>query len=220
MTLPDNTSEAVFLEITQNIAKILYPKFGNLHGSESDFYQEVVVWSLLALPRYDASRALGAFLFSHARNRAINAIRDKVTRRDHPCASCHAGTPCTDGEYCPKYAKWYKRNKTKARLSRPLGFSSIPAQAEPWASTSPSAMLAAVEARDTAEMIERKLPLELREHYRNLLAGKDLKPSQRNRVRLAVSEILNAPSPGPVSAEQQEAQGRCDAVVLMKRDAA
>jgi len=75
MSLPSGVSEAEFLGIVDHIAKTLRAKFGRVHGSDEDFHQVVVVWSLEALPKYDSSRPLANFLYSHAKNRALNAVR-------------------------------------------------------------------------------------------------------------------------------------------------
>lgn len=91
MTLPDGLTEAEFLRATAHISKILYRKLGTILGTAEDFSQQVVVWSLEALPAYQPGRPLEGFLLSNARNRALNYYRDHVSRRDPPCRSCADG---------------------------------------------------------------------------------------------------------------------------------
>ncbi len=209
MNLPHNISEADFLRITSDIANLLFPKFGTIHASLDDFSQEVVIWSIHALAQYDQSRPLGAYLYRNSKNRAINCIRDRVSRLDHPCHSCHSGNPCSDGSHCARYAKWLKRNNSKACLYRPLGLHNV-SENESRAVTN-SIAEAEVEARELRELIERELPVAFREPYLSMLAGHNVKPTLRNLVRRAVADILNDPPRGADSAKS-----RCDQVVLGK----
>ncbi|MBN9517072.1 sigma-70 family RNA polymerase sigma factor [bacterium] len=71
----------------------MYRKLGVVAGTAEDFAQQVVVWSLEALPSFQEGRPLEGFLLANARNRALNYYRDHVTWRDPPCMACPKGHP-------------------------------------------------------------------------------------------------------------------------------
>ena len=202
MSLPSGVSEAEFLGIVDHIAKTLRAKFGRVHGSDEDFHQVVVVWSLEALPKYDSSRPLANFLYSHAKNRALNAVRDKVKRFDFPCRQCHEGRPCgQDGNLCPKYAAWSKRNQAKEKLSRVL-----PLHADSERPTGTSTSEDEVLARELAEKIEAEMPPKLLADYKRMVDGdwRSVSRSRRERIQKVVAEILG--DPGLVPTRQKAAK--------------
>jgi RNA polymerase sigma factor (sigma-70 family) len=186
--LPSGVSEADFLKIVGHIAKQLSHQFSRVHGSPEDFFQEVTAWCLEALPKYDSSRPLANYLYRHARNRALNYVRDHVSRFDPPCKKCHSGHPCgPDGTFCRKYAAFRKRNLAKANLSKVL-----PAETGPDRPSRESPVEDEVLARELAEKIEAEMPPKLREDYAKLLAGdwRDVSVSRRARIQRIVAEIL------------------------------
>lgn len=182
-------SEDDFVRLVDKLAGILFKKFGSAgHGDFDDYRQQVAVWSLEALPRFDpAAGALGAFLYKHARNRTLNAIRDRVARNDAPCKKCHAGEPCgPNGEYCRRYASWAQRNYAKANIFSPRPLSEF--TEECWARPSPVEQK--VEERDLFALIDAELPIHLRADYLRMLAGVKLPAMKRNRVEKAIREIF------------------------------
>jgi len=123
----------------------------------------------------------------------MNAIRDKVTRNDPPCRSCHAGTPCgADGRNCPEYSRWRERNQAKANLARPLGLSEMSDSCERGLHAD-STVESAAEGRELADLIDRSLPLALRPDYLRLLASESVPKPRRERVQSAVQDILDHP---------------------------
>lgn len=189
MSLPASVSEAEFLRVVTHTAKVLYKKFGAIHGTLDDFEQQVALWSLQALPKFDSARPLGSFLFSNARNRAMNALRDTVTRTDYPCARCHAGSPCgEDGQVCRKYKTWAARNKTKANVRRPAPLTE--AVDVPVAGSTPDEEAA---TKDLYALIDRHLPVHMRADYLMMLAGEWTLVSltRRRAVQRKIAEILS-----------------------------
>ena len=185
MSLPANVTEAEFLAVVAKITVMLWNRFGSIHGTKDDFSQQVVVWSLEALPNYDPSRSLAAFLFAHVRNRAINAIRDKVARFDYPCEECHSGNPCgPHGDFCPKYDAWFKRNRAKADLSRVRSHNQVTEQSCP--STAEDEAIGA----EFASKIESELPDWLRNDFRKMTSGEEVAEWRQLEVRKAVAKIV------------------------------
>jgi DNA-directed RNA polymerase specialized sigma24 family protein len=192
VNLPSSVSEADFLRVTAAVAKALYRKLGAIHGSAEDFAQEVVVWSIQALPKYDPSRSLDGYLFTVAKSRAMNAIRDKVTRIDTVCPVCHAGTPCgEDGEFCRKYRRWVERNRAKANLSSPLNLDTVSDEAEGRLKAD-SVVEALAENRELTALIDRELPQDIRGDYLMMLAGVKsfTNPQRKQAVREEIAAIL------------------------------
>ncbi len=176
--------EDAFLAATAHVSKLLYRKLGSIHGTDEDFTQQVIVWSLEALPAYDPSRPLEAYLLSNARNRALNFLRDHVTRRDPPCRACHEGRPCQDGELCTKYSRWLKRNRAKSNIARPLGIEPILGMTTP-SSVEPEAIGA-----ELSLLIDLQLPIDLRPDYLRLLAEEPVPKPRRLKVQQAVAGII------------------------------
>lgn len=184
MTWPEGVTETEFLAASAHVSKLLYRKLGTYVGTAEDFSQQVVVWSLEALPAYQPGRPLEGFLLSNARNRALNYYRDHVSRRDPPCRACHDGTPCDEGHHCEQYAKWLERNRTKANLSRPVGIEAVMGLTKP-SSVEPDAIGAELMA-----LVDQRLHFTMREDYLKLLAGAPVETLRRKRVRQAVAAIL------------------------------
>jgi hypothetical protein len=162
-----------------------------------------VLWTLEALPKFDpAAGTLDAYAYRNARNRAMNALRDSVSRRDHPCERCHAGTPCgADGAHCPRYARWRERNQSKARLSRPVGLDKVSDEHESRMRAEPRAETEA-EMRELHDLIDAQLPIDLREPYLKMLPGEPVPKQRRDRVRWAVADILRNPDLVPADSVQ------------------
>jgi DNA-directed RNA polymerase specialized sigma24 family protein len=193
LSLPPSVSEAEFVSVTATVAKALFKRFGSIHGTADDFTQQVAVWTLESLPRFDpAAGTLDAFAYRNARNRAMNALRDRVTRRDYPCERCHSGEPCgPDSTFCKRYSRWAARNTAKANLARPLGLFEVSDNCEQLM-REPAAEVAA-EARELTDLIDRHLPLSLRADYLRLIAGESVPKPRRERVQEAVRSILANP---------------------------
>ncbi|MFO0798307.1 MAG: sigma factor [Gemmataceae bacterium] len=184
--------EDAFLAATAHVSKLLYRKLGTIHGTEEDFQQQVVVWSLEALPNFDPSRSLEAYFLSNARNRALNYLRDKVTRRDPPCRACHEGRPCLDGVQCSKYRRWLKRNRAKSNIAKPLGI-------EPALSiTTTSSVEPEAIGAELSLLIDQNLPLDLRPFYLQMLSGVPVDSDRKRRVQQAVAEILGESEINPL----------------------
>ena len=119
----------------------------------------------------------------------MNAIRDRVCRYDPPCKQCHSGSPCgEDGTYCPKYARWFERNRTKSNLAHPVSIDNDDR-------TEPDTAESAAVGRELAQKIDEQLPIELRVHYLMLLAGAKVTAVDRRRVQRAVADILGQQMP-------------------------
>lgn len=200
--LVPTVSDAEFVAVVQKVAGVLFKQFGKVHGDLDDFRQQVALWALTALPKFDPARGtLGAFVHRHARFRAMNAIRDQITRDDPPCKSCHAGVPCDkagDAQQCSTYARWLKRNVSKMNIARPLSTGDHPDRGEGLAWYTPDVEGGVLDA-DLMRFIDERLPAGVRGDYLQLMAGEAVISSRRAAVRRAVAAILSEaglPMPG------------------------
>lgn len=92
--------------------------------------QQAAIFALEGLEKYDRSRPLENFLWTHVRNRLFNYKRNNYQRPDKPCFTCplfdktfkNSHNQClkyvtkTD---CELYAAWSKRNETKKNIIQP-----------------------------------------------------------------------------------------------------
>ncbi|MBN9517404.1 hypothetical protein J0H58_02620 [bacterium] len=206
-------SDAEFVAVVEKVAGVLFKQFGRVHGDLDDFRQQVALWALSALPKYDPARGtLGAFVHRHARFRAMNALRDQITRDDPLCKSCHAGVPCDragDRQQCPGYAKWLRRNQAKSNIARPLSMGDHPDRGEGLACYTPNVEGGVLDA-DLMRFIDERLPTVVRGDYLRLMAGEAVTSCRKAAVRRAVAAILSeAGLPMPGEAFSDEDVERC-----------
>lgn len=126
----DNVSEEEFLKVLDNISKRLAHKFKFAYHSFEDMKQQAAIFALEGLEKYDNSRPLENFLWTHVRNRLFNYKRNNYQRPDKPCFNCPLFDPSykcsnnqcskyTNKQDCDLYAAWSKRNDTKKNIIQP-----------------------------------------------------------------------------------------------------
>lgn len=128
--LPNNVSEQEFLEAVENVSKKLAHKFKFGYHSFEDMKQQAIIFALECLDKYDKSRPLENFLWTHVRNRLFNYKRDNYQRPDKPCHKCEHYDPlfsCTNNACkafdnksdCSLYRLWENRNNNKKNIMSP-----------------------------------------------------------------------------------------------------
>lgn len=138
-TLPNGVDEEEFLEVLENISKRLGHKFKFGYHSYDDMKQQAAIFALEGLEKYDNSRPLENFLWTHVRNRLFNYKRDNYQRPDKPCISCPFFDPhcqlsanqCSeykDKTDCEEYSHWNKRNTNKKNIMKPVGIDDLQQQ--------------------------------------------------------------------------------------------
>lgn len=123
-------SESEFLTVLDNISKRLVHKFKFGYHDVDDMKQQAAIFALEGLEKYDHSRPLENFLWTHVRNRLFNYKRNNYQRPDKPCFTC----PLYDPDYkksnnqcvkfsnkqnCEPYAAWSNRNESKKNIMQP-----------------------------------------------------------------------------------------------------
>jgi RNA polymerase sigma factor (sigma-70 family) len=193
MRLPDNVTEKDFLQATEKVVNILAASFKFGYFEVEDIKQQARLFAIEAMGRYDPSRPLDNFLFTHIRNRLINFRRDKYRRNDPPCIECHNSLPGStlheDGQYCEKYSIWLRRNASKQNIMNPIDLHNISDEHERNTHTE-SCVLEDIEIAELRNMIDIKLEPELRSIYLQMLAGDSVPRSKRTEVERAIEEII------------------------------
>src|SRR5690348_9353769 len=93
MKLPDGIkySEAEVLDIIERVVKTLAAKFRFGYHEIEDMKQYGILCAIKVLSepnKYDVTKPLENFLYTHIRNRFINYKRDNYMRSEVPCKTC------------------------------------------------------------------------------------------------------------------------------------
>lgn len=128
--IKNKISEEEFLIALDNITKRLAHKFRFGYHDVADMKQQAAIFALEGLEKYDSSRPLENFLWTHVRNRLFNYKRNNYQRPDKPCSSCPLFDPyykksnnqCSkflNKEDCKPYSVWSNRNLAKKNIMQP-----------------------------------------------------------------------------------------------------
>lgn len=193
MNLPPGVTEQQVLDAIENAIRILGPSFTFGIYDIDDIRQEAMLEGFRVMQRYDASRPLDNYIYTCLRNRLIRLKRDKLRRNDPPCQICHQSqgnrSLHDDGQFCPKYLAWKKRNEAKANLMRPFDLDHAIDFGENNTRLESDAVEQA-ELKETLALIDANLDVNLRATYLQMRAGKSVPKARREAVENAVREIL------------------------------
>ena len=103
--LQNNVTEEEFLQVLENISKRLAHKFKFGYHTYEDMKQQAAIFALEGLEKYDNSRPLENFLWTHVRDRLFNYKRDNFQRPDKPCLTCPFYDPMNKQSFnqCAKF---------------------------------------------------------------------------------------------------------------------
>lgn len=127
---PNPVSEEEFLKVLDKISKKLVYKFKFGYHDVEDMKQQAAIFALEGLEKYDHTRPLENFLWTHVRNRLFNYKRNNYQRPDKPCLTCPLYDPdnkkstsqCleySDKQNCELYRSWIDRNTNKKNIMKP-----------------------------------------------------------------------------------------------------
>ena len=186
-TLPNNVNEEEFLIVLENISKRLGNKFKFGYHTFEDMKQQAAIFALEGLNRYDSSRPLENFLWTHVRNRLFNYKRDHYQRPDVPCNTCpffdkhrvKTQSQCTEFSNrndCELYNAWYTRNNAKKNIMKPVDIENTP---------SPSRTLDVEDLVDNNEIlniIDIKIPTPYRDLYLKFRHGDKISKNDQKKI--------------------------------------
>lgn len=125
--LANNVTEEQFLEVLNNISKRLVHKFRFGYHDIEDMKQQAAIFAMEGLEKFDNTRPLENFLWTHVRNRLFNFKRNNYQRPDKPCFTCplydllykNSSNQCSkykNKDDCELYFSWSERNNSKKNI--------------------------------------------------------------------------------------------------------
>lgn len=150
-------------------------KFGMYDSS--DIFQEAILIGLEKLDSYDPTKPLENYLSVVIRNRLINLKRDNHYKSEPK--------DCTQEEY----DEWARRNAHKKNLIEPLPMDSIKDEHEKsmWCKID---FINDFSAKEIFQLIDDKLPIELRADFLRLKQGAKIPKNRKDKVEQHIITIL------------------------------
>lgn len=188
-SLPHGVTEEDFLTVLDNISKRLSHKFRFGYHDLDDMKQQAAIFAIEGLEKYDNSRPLENFLWTHVRNRLFNYKRNNYQRPDKPCLTC----PLYDKAYkdsdnqclkykvktdCELYAAWANRNDAKKNIMQPSYIDTD--HHNPNLQTNDFTSL--VQNQEIIKFLDENIQPEFRENYLKLKHGSKI--AKQNLVKL------------------------------------
>lgn len=186
--IPNKTQNEVLAAI-EEIVRVLAPGFAFGCHTVEDMKQQARLFGIQSLEKYDTSRPLPNFLYTHIKNRLINFKRDNFRRSECPCKLC-AGREASftlhdDGQYCKSYLAWASRNLAKINISSPLDISNINTEKERRTEIR-STIVIDNEIKEYLDKIDEEMPVELRSYYLQMRENMLSVPKNRRDEVIAV----------------------------------
>lgn len=201
MKLPDGVGEAYFLEATERVLNLLASRFRFGYHELDDIKQQGMLFAIkiMATNKYDTSRPLENFLYTHLRNQFINYKRDNYIRNEPPCLGCifydpkrtKSANQCAAfaaKEECQKLQDWNRRNAIKRNIMQPIDVESV---IDYGFAKKNDTVLFEMECEELERRIDELLPMDMRADYLRLRAGEPVSKSRKLTIRNVISEILS-----------------------------
>jgi DNA-directed RNA polymerase specialized sigma24 family protein len=195
-SLPNNVTEDEFLKVLDNISKRLAHKFKFAYHSFEDMKQQAAIFALEGLEKYDNTRPLENFLWTHVRNRLFNYKRNNYQRPDKPCFGCpffdkaykNSNNQCSkflNKDDCEPYSAWNKRNETKKNIVQP---SYIEDENNHFSNSSDLSNL--IQNQEIISFLDQNIKNEYREHYLKLKHGIKIPKQQLNKLQNHILKLM------------------------------
>jgi len=195
--LPNGVTEDEFLIVLDNISKRLGYKFRFGYHDFDDMKQQAAIFAMEGLQKYDRSRPLENFLWTHVRNRLFNFKRNNYQRPDKPCITC----PLFDKNYacstnqcskylnkddCAPYAAWANRNEAKKNIMQPSHIDqdlSIP-------NLQISDSTNFIQNKEIISFLDENIQSEFRESYLKLKHGTNIPKQQLIKLQKHIAQLM------------------------------
>ena len=198
MRVPKNMTEQEVLEVIDKVANRLCYKFKFGYHEVDDMKQQARLFAIQGMDKYDESRPLENFLWTHVRNRLFNFKRDNFERPDKPCFSCPFYDPnckvstneCEefeDKKECSLYEGWVNRNLRKKNLVSTTGLDNAYQSKD---DNSPFSLLDFIADGEILELIDKNISINLRADYLRIKYGLKLSRAKKNAVINSIKSIL------------------------------
>jgi len=200
--LSNKVSEEEFLIVLENISKRLGHKFKFGYHSYEDMKQQAAIFALEGLEKYDKSRPLENFLWTHVRNRLFNYKRDNYQRPDKPCLTCPFYDPkeqtscsqCTEYSNkndCSLYSSWLARNNSKKNIMKPVGIDDLKDSIGNNGNSSESHdPVDKIFNKEIIDLLDKYITSEHRESYLRFKNGEKINKTERNKLLKIIQLII------------------------------
>lgn len=196
-SLPNGVSEEDFLKVLDNISKRLGHKFRFGYHDFDDMKQQAAIFAIEGLEKYDNSRPLENFLWTHVRNRLFNYKRNNYQRPDKPCLTCpffDKGYRCslnqcekyTDKSECDLYAAWSARNESKKNIMQPHQI-----EDESSLGAHQSNFVDSISDKELIVFLDQNVESEYREDYLRLKHGDKVTKNKLQKLQNHVLELID-----------------------------
>lgn len=193
--LPNNVTQEEFLIVLENISKRLAHKFRFAYHNIEDMKQQAAIFAIEGLEKYDKSRPLENFLWTHVRNRLFNFKRNNYQRPDKPCLTCplydkmfvSSDSQCLkykDKIDCSLFSSWQIRNETKKNIIQPT---SIEGDVFFGKNTN---TIEGMNQKDIIMFLDIHIQPEYRESYLRLKHGTKIPKHQLEKLKLHIAKIM------------------------------
>lgn len=199
MYIPPGMTEEQVAAAIEKVVSSLAMKFRFGYHETEDMKQEARLEAikLMNSNKYDSSRPLENFMYTHVRNRLLNFKRNNYKRTEPPCISCpfydkhckKSTNQCaefTNKDDCKKYSNWMARNKAKQGLMHPVDISSIFDEKL----SAKHCLTRDIELREIISIIQEKLPEFLQPLWEKAKSGEKLCKSEKDKLQKYILKIL------------------------------
>jgi hypothetical protein len=190
--MPKNYREEEVLAIINTIAIRLSKDFTFGYYDREDIKQQISLFALEGLEKYDGKRPLENFLWVLVKHKLINFKRDEYERVESPCIKCKIRLKDKCGilqKDCTIYNKWINRNRTKRGLMSPVRIGCVDEEEEATMKTY-DLVDDIVHLKTIKDIINDKIPIDIRKDYLRMLSGIRIGTNREKRVRRIVGDIL------------------------------
>jgi len=189
----NKVTEEQFLQVLENISKRLVYKFKFGYHDIEDMKQQAAIFALEGLEKYDHTRPLENFLWTHVRNRLFNYKRNNYQRPDKPCLTCPLYDPnlkvslsgCSkyvDKNECELYRSWYNRNTNKKNIMKPSHIDyDIP---------NPSSVLDIISDNEIIKFLDKHIYPGYREVYLRLKHGEKITKQKLSKLQNHIAFLM------------------------------
>lgn len=195
-SLPNNVDENEFLRVLDNISKRLGHKFKFGYHDFDDMKQQAAIFAMEGLEKYDNSRPLENFLWTHVRNRLFNYKRNNYQRPDKPCFTCPffdktyqcSKNQCSkylDKSECELYSSWSNRNEAKKNIMQPGYIEHDPQH-------SASHFTSLIQNQEIIKFLDENITSEYRETYLKLKHGSKIPKQQLLKLQNHIKELMES----------------------------
>jgi len=194
--LPNGVSEEDFLRVLDNISKRLGHKFRFGYHDFDDMKQQAAIFAIEGLEKYDNSRPLENFLWTHVRNRLFNYKRNNYQRPDKPCLTCpffdkhfrcslNQCEQFTDKSECELYVSWSNRNESKKNIMQPHQI-----EDESLLSSYNRNFVDSISDKELIVFLDQNIESEYREDYLRLKHGEKVTKNKLQKLQNHVLQLI------------------------------